>query len=255
LPEAAVTVVGSTLFGTTAYGGTYGGGEIFSYNLTTKTFAIVHSFDNTDGSCPTAGLTLSGATLFGTTEYGGPNCNGEVFSINTDGTGFNVLEAFNGTNGEGPAAGLTLVGSTLYGTTTGGGAYCNGTVFGLTLGHATPGSSITYTLTVTNTGPSNAVGVSVADLLDSNSQLTGDTFTAASAGGATGFTAAGNGNINDTINLGAGASITYTITADISSNAAGTLVNTATITAPADEIDANPISNFGMITVTDADLL
>ncbi len=166
-----------------------------------------------------------------------------------------MLEAFNGINGAGPAAGLTLAGSTLYGTTTAGGCDCAGEVFSLTLGHALPGSSITYTLTVSNTGPSDAVGVSVADLLGSNPELSGDTFTAITAGGASGFTAEGSGSINDTVNLAAGASVTYTITADISASAAGTLVNSATITWPADEFNGNPLGYFGTITVTDADLL
>ena len=50
---------------------------------------------------------------------------------------------------------------------------------------------------------------------------------------ATGFTASGSGNINDTVNLPVGATITYTLIANIASGATGTLVNTATVTAPA----------------------
>src|SRR5688572_24497089 len=54
-----------------------------------------------------------------------------------------------------------------------------------------------------------------------------------------GNTAAPNSrNINDTLNLPAGSSITYTATGTISSSATGTLDNTATVTAPGGVTDA-----------------
>ena len=58
------------------------------------------------------------------------------------------------------------------------------------------------------------------------------TWTCVGAGGGT-CTASGSGNINDTVNLPAGGSVTYTASCTIAASATGTLTNTATVTAPA----------------------
>jgi uncharacterized repeat protein (TIGR01451 family) len=103
------------------------------------------------------------------------------------------------------------------------------------IGSAVPGGQIKYTITVSNTGPSNAVGATVADALASIADLTSDTFTASGTAGASGFTASGSGSINDIVSLATGSSITYVVTANIESTAAGTLSNTATVTAASGE--------------------
>ncbi|HEY1734077.1 MAG TPA: hypothetical protein VGG23_06480, partial [Acidimicrobiales bacterium] len=95
---------------------------------------------------------------------------------------------------------------------------------------ATPGQSTTYTVVATNNGPSDVTGAVVAD--NPPPAITSDIWTATSSGGATGFSAAGSGSINDTVNMPSGSTITYTITANISAAATGSLSNTATITAP-----------------------
>ena len=112
-----------------------------------------------------------------------------------------------------------------------------------------PGTGVTYTITVTNNGPSDANGVSVADTFPSD--LTGVTFTSVPAGGATGNTASGSGNINDTLNMPTGSSVTYTVNATVKSSATGTLSNTATVTAPAGVTDPNTANN----SATDSDTL
>ena len=85
---------------------------------------------------------------------------------------------------------------------------------------------------VSNNGPSNVTGATVTDALPA--AITSDIFTAVGSGGASGFTASGSGNINDTVNLPNGATITYTLNATIASSATGNLVNTATVAAPAE---------------------
>jgi uncharacterized repeat protein (TIGR01451 family) len=90
---------------------------------------------------------------------------------------------------------------------------------------ATPGGSLTYTITASNAGPSNATGATVADTLPA--ALTG-TWTCVGAGGGT--APPRSGNINDTVNLPAGGSVTYTVSATISASATGSLSNTATVT-------------------------
>ncbi|MBP6821675.1 MAG: DUF11 domain-containing protein, partial [Acidobacteria bacterium] len=112
---------------------------------------------------------------------------------------------------------------------------------------ATPGQSVTYTITASNAGPSNAPGSTVADTFPAS--LTG-TWTCVGAGGGT-CTAAGSGNINDTVNLPAGGSVTYTVTANISASATGTLSNTATVATGGGVTDPTPGNN----SATDSDTL
>jgi uncharacterized repeat protein (TIGR01451 family) len=71
---------------------------------------------------------------------------------------------------------------------------------------ATAGGSVTYTIVASNAGPSNAPGATVADTFPA---VLTCTWTCAGAGGGT-CAASGSGNINDTVNLPAGGSTTYT---------------------------------------------
>jgi len=112
---------------------------------------------------------------------------------------------------------------------------------------ATPGGSVTYTITASNAGPSNATGATVADTFPASLSCT---WTCVGAGGGT-CTASGSGNINDTVNLPAGGSVTYTASCSISAAATGTLSNTATVAAPAGVTDPVPGNN----SATDTDTL
>jgi len=112
---------------------------------------------------------------------------------------------------------------------------------------ATPGGSVTYTITASNAGPSNAPGATVADTFPASLTCT---WTCVGAGGGT-CTASGSGNVNDTVNLPAGGSVTYTASCNISAAATGTLSNTATVAAPAGVTDPTPGNN----SATDSDTL
>jgi uncharacterized repeat protein (TIGR01451 family) len=112
---------------------------------------------------------------------------------------------------------------------------------------ATPGGSVTYTITASNAGPSNATGATVADTFPASLTCT---WTCVGAGGGT-CTASGSGNINGTVNLPNGGSVTYTASCTISASATGTLSNTATVTAPAGVTDPTPGNN----SATDSDTL
>lgn len=109
------------------------------------------------------------------------------------------------------------------------------------------GGSLTYTITASNAGPSNAPGTVVADTLPA--ALSGATWTCVGAGGGT-CTAAGSGNLNDTANLPAGGSVTYTLKATVSPAATGTLSNTATVTAASGITDPTPGNNSATDTNT-----
>ncbi|MEO8504183.1 MAG: IPTL-CTERM sorting domain-containing protein, partial [Acidobacteriota bacterium] len=109
------------------------------------------------------------------------------------------------------------------------------------------GGSVTYTITSSNAGPSNATGATVADAFPASLTCT---WTCVGAGGGI-CTASGSGNINDSANLPSGGSVTYTASCTISGAATGTLSNTATVTAPAGVTDPTPGNN----SATDSDTL
>jgi uncharacterized repeat protein (TIGR01451 family)/fimbrial isopeptide formation D2 family protein len=109
------------------------------------------------------------------------------------------------------------------------------------------GGSVTYTIAASNAGPSNATGATVADTFPASLTCT---WTCVGAGGGT-CTAAGSGNINDTVNLPVSGSVTYTASCTVSASATGTLANTATVTAPAGVTDPVPGNN----SATDSDTL
>jgi uncharacterized repeat protein (TIGR03803 family) len=107
-----------------------------------RTFATLHSFDNTDGSLPEAGLLLAAnGNFYGTTLSGGAHGFGTVFEITAGGT-LTTLYSFNLTDGAYPEAGLVqATDGNLYGTTREGGSSSGciggltcGTVFEITLG-------------------------------------------------------------------------------------------------------------------------
>lgn len=111
----------------------------------------------------------------------------------------------------------------------------------------TPGGVVTYVIVASNAGPSPVVGATVTDNFPA--QVSSASWTCSGAGGGT-CPASGNGNINAAVNLPVGATATFTVTANISPNATGNLVNTATITAPAGVTDANQANNSATDTDT-----
>ena len=96
------------------------------------------------------------------------------------------------------------------------------------------GGRTTYTIVAFNDGPDAATGVRLID------ELPGDltcTWTSAADAGVSGQTASGAGNLDETLMLPPNASVTYTLDCDIAMDAAGTLMNVATISA--EQLDEN----------------
>ena len=112
-----------------------------------------------------------------------------------------------------------------------------------------PGTSTTYTITVTNSGPSSAVGAQITDLLPA--EITAATWGCSAAGGATCGTPSGSGDVTLLATVPVGGSVTITVAASIDSAGTGFVVNTATVIAPAGAIDTNPANG----TATDSDVL
>ncbi|MEO8196261.1 MAG: DUF11 domain-containing protein [Thermoanaerobaculia bacterium] len=106
--------------------------------------------------------------------------------------------------------------------------------------NAIPGGSVTYTIVATNAGAHDAPGATVADIFAA--VLTCST-TCVGAGGGTCAGGPFATNINDSVNLPAGASVTYTAVCSVSGSASGTLTNTATVTAPGGAPDPNAANN------------
>ena len=117
--------------------------------------------------------------------------------------------------------------------------------------NAIPGTLITYTITVTNAGPSTATGATIVDSLPA-SLLGGSVTNVVTTGGAliTSASHAG-GNINDVATIPSGGTIVYTVSATISPTATGTLANTATVAGPSGWTDPDPTND----TSTDTDTL
>jgi uncharacterized repeat protein (TIGR01451 family) len=114
---------------------------------------------------------------------------------------------------------------------------------------AVPGTKDTYTIVVTNVGPSNIAGAVINDSFPST--FSGVTYTASQIGGASGFNTGGSGDIHDNVAMPAGSKITYKATGTISASATSSISNTATVSIPTGVIDPNTANN----TATDTDTL
>ncbi|HEY3761027.1 MAG TPA: choice-of-anchor tandem repeat GloVer-containing protein [Verrucomicrobiae bacterium] len=130
---SSLVLWGTTLFGTSIFGGASNSGCIFSIQTNGTQLYNIHSFGddffdtNIDGTYPNGGLQMVGNTLYGTCGGGGTEDWGNVFSCNTNGLLFeftNLLN-FNLTNGQYPA-GVIVSGSTIYGISSDGGTNSSG---------------------------------------------------------------------------------------------------------------------------------
>jgi uncharacterized repeat protein (TIGR01451 family) len=109
-----------------------------------------------------------------------------------------------------------------------------------------PRATLTYVIVVANNGTTTVRGATVTDTLPAG--LGRASWTTTATGGAA-APAGGSGDINTTVDLPPGASVTFTLTATVLATASGTLVNTATVTPPAGVTDPD-LSND---TATDTD--
>ncbi len=133
------------------------------------------------------------------------------------------------------------------------------------IGNVIPGSCITYTVIVSNCGPSDVMGAIVKDCLP-------DVLQNWEVSGSNGFSASGSagGSFTDYANIDAGATVTYTIKGTIAADAAccntgcddqtsertttqandgccdKTIENVVTVTGPACFVDTNPDNNVAV---------
>ncbi len=109
------------------------------------------------------------------------------------------------------------------------------------------GNPVSYTIVASNAGPDPVTGAMVTDTLPA--AITGASWTCTAAGGAT-CAASGTGNLNTAVNLPAGGSATFTVSGTVALAATGSLVNTATVVAPAGVNDTSPADNSATDTDT-----
>jgi uncharacterized repeat protein (TIGR01451 family) len=113
-----------------------------------------------------------------------------------------------------------------------------------------PGKPVTYTITVTNAGPSFASQAAVDDTLDP-AIISSATWSAVFTGTGSTGTASGTGSISENIDLAVGGTAVYTVVAQTLASATGSLTNTVTVSTSDLSNDPNPGNN----TATDTDAL
>ena len=108
------------------------------------------------------------------------------------------------------------------------------------------GDSLVYTIVVKNVGPSGVTSAFVSDIMPSG--LSGVSWNCAGTSGGACSTSNGVGNINNTIDLPSGGTVTFTVSGTVSQSA-GSLSNTVTVSAPSGVSDPSSSNN----TATDSD--
>ncbi|RYX98195.1 MAG: DUF11 domain-containing protein [Comamonadaceae bacterium] len=111
------------------------------------------------------------------------------------------------------------------------------------------GGTVQYSITVSNNGPSNVTGVTIADTVPTNFSTV--TWTCTTTGTATCGTASGSGNeisLTGNVNSGAGNAITVLVTAvAASSTPIGGVTNTVALTIPDGINDTTPANNTSSV--------
>lgn len=113
-----------------------------------------------------------------------------------------------------------------------------------------PGTTNTYTIIVSNSGPFGVLNANVSDPVPAGIPAANVSYTAvASSGSTTNVVGTQVGAINDLVSVPVNGTITYTVNINVPLSFTGNLVNTVTVTPPANSTDFNLADN----TATDTD--
>jgi uncharacterized repeat protein (TIGR01451 family) len=104
-----------------------------------------------------------------------------------------------------------------------------------------PGANLTYLIIAKNNGPLGLKNVPVTDILPSS--LTSQGWTCFASPGSNCASSSGNGNINQSVSLAAGGTVTYNFSANVASSTSGTIMNTAIVGLPPGVNDPTPGNN------------
>ncbi|MDP2163821.1 MAG: JDVT-CTERM domain-containing protein [Hydrogenophaga sp.] len=105
------------------------------------------------------------------------------------------------------------------------------------------GGTVSFTLTMSNAGPAPVTNASFANTLPAGLGTITQVVSAVSGGATTASFNIGNAAISGLVSLPVGAQAQVTFRAKVSSTAASTLTNQATLAAPSDRFDPNPANN------------
>ena len=167
-PWCTLLAVNGELYGTTAIGGTEGGGTIFKMTRSGQESTLANLSD--DFGTSVAGLITLHGWLYGTASALYGSRGGQAFKIGKSGqTGwFSEI-------GRVPQGRMVALNGVLYGTTYGGGAYSDGTVFAITTS-GQPRALYTFKGSPDGNNP-------ISDLVVLNGKLYGTTTNGGSRGG------------------------------------------------------------------------
>jgi len=153
-------VYNGSFYGTTQFGGQYGGGELFSL-APSGLYKTLYAFKAY--GLPLGGLAAVSGTLYGTSAAAGHGGSGRVFGVRAA-DGKLVFEYdFRGVpDGANPNAGLVDGGNgTLYGTTLNGGAHGNGSIYSIAT--ATGKESVLFSFGAASDGDSPSDRLTLKD--------------------------------------------------------------------------------------------
>src|SRR5262249_18330029 len=108
---------------------------------------------------------------------------------------------------------------------------------------AVPGTPNTYTIVVSNAGPSAVTGASVSDPLPTGATTASRTVTDTSGGGSVTGPTRGPDGLATPVALPVNATVTFTFTVQIAPPAPGSLTNAAPVPPPTGVTDPNPGNN------------
>jgi uncharacterized repeat protein (TIGR01451 family) len=262
-PQDGLVLDGSgNLYGTTEHGGANPGdnGTVFEIKAGSNTIITLASFNGGNGAFPQYGtLALDGSgNLYGTTVNGGASDQGTLFEVAKGSHTITDLASFTGPgagNGGNPRAGLVLDGSgNLFGTTfDGGGTDNDGTVFEASFADVAvavsapptnPEGPLTYTIAVTNHGPTEDTNVTLTDPVPAGATFMSSSFTGYDPN-------TGRANLGT---VPAGATVTGTLTVSVADEG-GTNTDKAAVSGDLTDLDPSNNSQMAQTSVTEADTL
>ena len=115
----------------------------------------------------------------------------------------------------------------------------------------TPGEDLDFEITVSNTGPGDASAATLIDFFPSS--FSSVDWMCSAQGGASCTNSSGTGNITESINLPANASMVFDAVGLVDINTAGIISNTAQVVVPAGLTDSNPNNNTNTFNVAAED--
>jgi len=133
-PQGALMLASNGLmYGTTLYGGSYGGGVLFSFDPVTGHDSVLVNLSDSTGNNPyyCKLVQAPNGLLYGMAK-GGSHGMGAVFYFNPVTGHDSIIVNFDSANGKNPFGGLILANNNmLYGMTTFGGTHDSGTIFSI----------------------------------------------------------------------------------------------------------------------------